>query len=203
MVEVDVKGATGRSWTYKQLLADSEKLALALSSRYLPGERLVIYAPSIPKWLLMEYACALCGVVLVTANPAYQEKELRFILEQSGAVGLFHTDSFRGNPLAKIARQAAAGFEVVREIVDMHDNEALHRTGKRGTALPEVRPGDAVMIQYTSGTTGFPKGVVLTHRGLVNNARFYAGRLGVCADSVWANIMPLFHTAGCGMVSLG
>lgn len=203
MVEVDIEGATGRAWTYKQLLDDSEKLAFALSSRFSPGERLVIYAPSVPKWLLMEYACALCGVVLVTANPAYQEKELRFILEQSGAVGLFHTDSFRGNPLTKIARQAAAGLDVVREIVDIHDNEALHRTGKRDIGLPEVKPGDAVMIQYTSGTTGFPKGAVLTHRGLVNNARFYAGRLGVCGDSVWANIMPLFHTAGCGMVSLG
>ena len=59
------------------------------------------------------------------------------------------------------------------------------------------------MIQYTSGTTGFPKGAVLNHRGLVNNARFYASRCGATEETTWINIMPLFHTSGCGMVTLG
>ena len=59
------------------------------------------------------------------------------------------------------------------------------------------------MIQYTNGTTGFPKGAVLGHRGLVNNALFYAGRCNVTEDSIWLNMMPMFHTAGCGMVTLG
>ena len=59
------------------------------------------------------------------------------------------------------------------------------------------------MIQYTSGTTGFPKGAVLSHLSLLNNARFYSDRLGVRKISVWINIMPMFHTSGCGMVTLG
>ena len=66
-----------------------------------------------------------------------------------------------------------------------------------------MKPDDAAQIQYTSGTTGFPKGAVLAHRSLLNNARFYASRAQVHADTVWANMMPMFHTAGCGMVALG
>ncbi len=77
VVDVDMDGQTGRTWTYGELLSDSGKLALALSTRFRPGERVVVWAPNIPEWLLMEYACALAGLVLVTANPAFQAKELR------------------------------------------------------------------------------------------------------------------------------
>ena len=66
-----------------------------------------------------------------------------------------------------------------------------------------MEPGDAAQIQYTSGTTGFPKGAVLTHRGLVNNARFFAKRAHAEQGSTWINFMPMFHTSGCGMISLG
>ena len=64
-------------------------------------------------------------------------------------------------------------------------------------------PEDAAQIQYTSGTTGFPKGAVLSHLGLLNNAKFYADRCKVIQDYSWINIMPMFHTSGCGMVTLG
>ena len=79
----------------------------------------------------------------------------------------------------------------------------MFRIGNRQMALPEVAPGDAAQIQYTSGTTGFPKGAVLSHRSLTNNARFYAHRVGIGPESVWANFMPMFHTSGCGMITLG
>src|SRR5205085_10112123 len=69
--------------------------------------------------------------------------------------------------------------------------------------LPDVSPTDTVQILYTSGTTGFPKGAMLHHRGIVNNARFCAQRLGVTAGEVWLNPMPLFHTAGCVLGVLG
>src|SRR5438445_474308 len=68
--------------------------------------------------------------------------------------------------------------------------------------LPEVGPSDAAQIQYTSGTTGFPKGAVLHHRGITNNARFWAQRQGITAGDVLVNAMPLFHTAGCVMQTL-
>ena len=205
LVEVRQSGEIGRRWSYAALLAESERLALALASRFRPGERVVVWSPNSPEWVLMEYACALAGLVLVTANPAYQVRELRYVLEQSGAVALFLVDEYRGNPMAEIGAQAVDGLGVIREVVDMNDAAALHAVAGSAAAqaLPDVSPGDAAQIQYTSGTTGFPKGAVLGHRGLVNNARYYAGRCGVTERTTWINPMPMFHTSGCGMLTLG
>ena len=177
LVEVRQDGSTGRRWTYAELLADAERLAMALSTRFAPGERVVVWSPNSPEWVLMEYACALSGLVLVTANPAFQARELAYVLEQSGAVALFLVEEFRGNPMGRIGAEVAASIPSVREVTDM-ESDALYAEGSRPPALPDVAPGDAAMIQYTSGTTGFPKGAVLSHRGLVNNARFYASRCG-------------------------
>ena len=202
LVEVRQDGSQGQRWTYAEMLADAERLALVLSTRFAPGERLVVWSPNSPEWVLMEYACALSGLVLVTANPAFQARELAYVLEQSGAVALFLVDEFRGNPMGRIGAEVAASIPLVREVTDMK-SAALYAEGPRPPALPDVASGDAAMIQYTSGTTGFPKGAVLSHRGLVNNARFYAERCGVTAAATWVNIMPMFHTSGCGMVTLG
>ena len=151
----------------------------------------------------MEYAAALAGLVLVTANPSFQERELRYVLEQSGAVALFLVETFRGNPMGEIAADAIIGNDSLREVVNLADEAALHAHGTRPQALPHVRPDDAAQIQYTSGTTGFPKGAVLSHKNLVNNARLYCARKQVGKQSVWANFMPLFHTAGCATGALG
>ncbi|MCP5075472.1 MAG: AMP-binding protein, partial [Rhodobacteraceae bacterium] len=203
LVEVDMEGMTARTWTYGELLVESEELAFALSTRFAPGERITVWAPNIPEWLLAEYACALAGITLVTANPAYQATELRYILKQSGSVALFLVASYRGNPMAEIAAEACRGLGTIREIVDMDNRTAFFHTGNRPPELPEVTPDDAAQIQYTSGTTGFPKGAVLHHRGLTNNARLVAERANTRATSTWANFMPMFHTSGCGIISLG
>lgn len=203
LVEVDVSGNMARRWTYQALFSDAERLALALSTRFSPGERVCVWAPNIPEWVLLEYACALAGLVLVTANPAYQAKELRYVLEQSGASGLFLTVAYRGNPMAEIAREAVDGLAGIRELTDIHDLEALYEHGPNPAGLPEVKAADAAQVQYTSGTTGFPKGAVLSHRGLTNNARFYAQRLELERGDPWSTVMPLFHTAGCAMAVLG
>ena len=203
LVEVRQDGVIGRRWTFAELLADAERLALALSTRFAPGDRVVVWSPNSPEWVLLEYACALSGLVLVTSNPAFQEKELRYVIEQSGAVALFLVESYRGNPMWDIAQAAVRGNENIREVVDLADRGALFGSGEEGGLLPIVKPFDPAQIQYTSGTTGFPKGAVLSHRGLVNNARYHAGRCGADADSVWINIMPMFHTSGCGMITLG
>ena len=107
--------------------------------------------------------------------------------------------------MAEIGAQAVDGLGVIREVVDMNDAAALHAVAGSAAAqaLPDVSPSDAAQIQYTSGTTGFPKGAVLSHRGLVNNARYYAGRCGVTERTTWINPMPMFHTSGCGMLTLG
>ncbi len=203
LVEVDIDSHVGRSWTWSSLLSECEEQALALASRFKPGERITVWSPNTPEWVIMEFACALAGIVIVTANPALQARELRYILEQSGSVALFLVETYRGNPMATIAVEACSGLGEVRECVDMDDHQAMRRVQNPMDALPSVQPEDAAMIQYTSGTTGFPKGAVLSHLSLLNNARFYADRLGVRRDSVWINIMPMFHTSGCGMVTLG
>lgn len=69
--------------------------------------------------------------------------------------------------------------------------------------VPAAQPNDVAQIQYTSGTAGFSKGVLLTHRGIANNARFFARCIGATEDDVWINPMPMFHTAGCGLATLG
>ena len=202
LVEVRIDGLQGRRWTYGELLIDAERLALALSTRFAAGERVVVWSPNSPEWVLMEYACALSGLVLVTANPSFQARELTYVLEQSRAVALFLVEEFRGNPMGRIGAQVAAGIETVREVTDMK-SEALFETGTRSPVLPDVVPGDAAMIQYTSGTTGFPKGAVLSHLGLVNNAHFFAARCGAVERTVWLNTLPMFHAAGCCIVTLG
>jgi fatty-acyl-CoA synthase len=106
MVDVEDSGDCGQSWTYGELLVQAERLARALATRFEADDRVVVWAPNIPEWIFMEYACGLAGLVLVTANPSFQAPELKYVLEQSGAVGLFMVDGFRGNPMAEIAREA-------------------------------------------------------------------------------------------------
>jgi fatty-acyl-CoA synthase len=203
LIEAAANGDTGRAWTYRALLDDAERLALALSTHFAPGERVALWAPNVPEWVLFEFAAGLAGLTLVTVNPGYQPKELQYVLSQSRAAGLFLTREYRGNPMAQIARAAAAALPSLRHIADIEDRAALHATGARKPALPAVAPGDAAQIQYTSGTTGFPKGALLHHRGLTNNARFCQGRLGLRAGETFLNPMPMFHTSGCVVGALG
>ena len=119
LVEIRQDGTEGRHWTYAELLKDAERLALALSTRFAPGERLVVWSPNNPEWVLMEYACALSGLVLVTANPAFQARELAYVLEQSGAVALFLVNEFRGNPMGRIGDEAVTDITAIREVTDM------------------------------------------------------------------------------------
>ena len=105
--------------------------------------------------------------------------------------------------MAEIAREATKGNTRLRESVNLENENALYVHGERPAILPDVQPDDAAQIQYTSGTTGFPKGAVLSHKNLVNNAQLFCARKQVGPHSVWANFMPLFHTAGCATGALG
>ena len=201
--EADDDGVLRRHWTYAELLADSERLAHALLTRYQPGERIAVWAPNIPEWVIAEFGFALAGIVLVTVNPGYQPRELKYVLEQSRAVGLFLIAQHRGNQLAKIAAEVVAELPAIREVVDMDDHLALFREAGPLGELPKVDPRDAVQIQYTSGTTGFPKGVVLHHHGLTNNARHAFARIGLDDGGTMVLHQPLFHTGGCGYYVLG
>ncbi len=200
-----IEGVPGgrRSWTYAELLADAERVARALALRFRKGDRVAVWAPNIPEWVLLEYGAGLAGVILVTVNPAYQPKELEYVLRQSRSSGIFHLRTFRGNPMEESLKQVAGGLPELREIIPFDDFEEFAASAPDDVELPEVSPDDPVQIQYTSGTTGFPKGACLHHRGITNNARFTAERLGIEAGDVYINPMPLFHTGGCVLGVLG
>jgi fatty-acyl-CoA synthase len=203
LVEADIDGVIRRRWTYAALLAEAERLAHALLTRYRPGERIAVWAPNAPEWVILEYAAGLAGLTLVTANPAYRPRELQYVLQQSGAVGLFIVKAHRGNPMAEIAAEVARDIPALREVVDLEDPRALFAGETEEVVLPKVAAGDPVQMQYTSGTTGFPKGVVLCHRGITNNARLSAPRIGMRPGDAVLNVMPMFHTSGCGLLTLG
>jgi fatty-acyl-CoA synthase len=203
LVEARSNGSTGRRWTYAELHLDAERLADALLSRYAPGERIAIWSPNTPEWAIVEFAAGIAGLVLVTVNPAYKAKELTYVLKQSRSAGLFLIHEHRGNPLADIAASVRAELPLLREIVDLDDHAALFATSTTPRARPVIATDDATQVQYTSGTTGFPKGAVLSHRNLTNNARMSLARLGARAGDTYLNVMPMFHTAGCSIGLLG
>ena len=203
LIEGRADGTTGRRWTHAELLADCERLAGALLTRFEPGERIAVWAPNAPEWVLIEFASALAGLTLVTVNPGYVARELDFVLRQSNAAGLFLVAEHRGNPMARTAADVAADLPGLREICDIENEAALFRGAGDAPPLPQVDPTDPAQIQYTSGTTGLPKGVVLSHRSLANNARHYYAVAGLHERAVTLALTPLFHTTGCSMAVLG
>jgi len=193
--------AARRTWTYAELLDEAERAARALLVHFAPGERVAVWAPNIPEWVILEYASALAGTVLVTVNPSYQPEELSYVLRQSRAAGIFLVPDCRGNPMRQHLESVRGDCPDLREVLLFTDWAAfLAAAGHR--ELPATAPGDACMIQYTSGTTGFPKGALLHHRGLVNNGAHTAAITGAATGSTYLGIMPLFHTGGCVLAVL-
>ena len=191
-----------RRWTYAELLTEAEQAARALTARFAPGERVAVWAPNLPEWVILEYGAALAGLVLVTVNPALRPAELAYVLNQSGAAGIFLVPEFR-SPMAEFLAEVRPAVPALREVVLFTEWADFLATAPARAVLPEVSADDIAQIQYTSGTTGFPKGAELHHRGLTNNARFWAERIAVQPGEVYVNPMPLFHAAGCGMGVLG
>jgi fatty-acyl-CoA synthase len=193
-----------RQWTYAQLYAESLRTARALRSRFEPGERVAIWAHNIPEWIMVEFGAAIAGVILVTVNPGLRSGEVEYILKQSRAAGVLVVTEFRGNPMLATAQALVPRCPELREIICFDQWDAFLAAGDIAKPkLPIVRSTDPVMIQYTSGTTGFPKGALLHHRGLGNNGAHTAERAGIADGAVQITTMPLFHTGGCVCCVLG
>jgi fatty-acyl-CoA synthase/long-chain acyl-CoA synthetase len=197
LVEVVPKGtaslvgadATDRRWTYAELLAEAEDCARWLLESYTPGERICIWAPNVPEWVIVQYGAALAGLVLVTANPALRTGELRYVLRQSKAAGLIHADQFRGTDMAAIAREVSSEFagHSAWPIGRQRCGENPHRHAACGEAGRSC-PGS---IRRAHGE---PKGALLHHRGLVTNASYVAACAGL-DNGVFVSPLPLFHRA--------
>ena len=196
--------AERRQWTYRELYDEALTVARALRLRFEPGTHIAVWAPNIPEWVELEFGAALAGMVLVTVNPSYQPDEIAYVLKQSRSAGIFLRSEFRGNPMLRHLESVKADCPELREVILFEEWDSFKAAGRDGNIeLPEIDPGDACMIQYTSGTTGFPKGALLCHRGLANNGSHIINRMGVAEGATWITIMPLFHTGGCVACVLG
>jgi len=203
LVDCVVDRAARRQWTWAQFLADAERAARALLARFAPGDRVAVWAPNSADWVVLQQGVALAGMVLVALNPAYRAREMEYVLRQSGAVVLFCVDSHRDFPMRSLAEDLRAAVPELREIVSFADWDEFLAGGAADRPLPEVAPTDVVQIQYTSGTTGFPKGAMLHHKGLVNEATFVAERAGFGDGGVYVNAMPMYHIGGGAVTSFG
>jgi acyl-CoA synthetase (AMP-forming)/AMP-acid ligase II len=193
--ERDALVTKDRRWTYAQLLDDAERQARALASRFAPGERIAAYANNLPEWVILEFAAGLAGLTVVTVNPALRERELTHVLGKSQAAGVLMVDEYRGTDMkAMLAKVKPPSVRHVFRFGEELDGDA---------DLPTTKPTDPALILFTSGTTGLPKGAVLRHRGIVNNAGLTHARMGLQPGFTQLTPMPLFHTAGCAMAVIG
>jgi fatty-acyl-CoA synthase len=163
-----------RKWTFQDLIEQSEQVARALLSRFEPGDRVAIWMANQPEWLLVEFGAALAGLTLVTVNPAFLDEELIFVLKQSKARGIVVQDVFRDRNLVSVIERVRSDAPSLETVIPLSSWSDFLRSGAADLLLPDVHPNDVAQIQYTSGTTGVPKGARLTHRNLANNGRSVA-----------------------------
>ena len=195
-------GTIGREWTYAELLTDAERCGRALASRHPAGARIAIMGGNCPEWILIELGAALAGLTVVTINPSFTVREVRYVLEQSGSEAVYYQPHVRTSALRPIVDEAAAGTAAAAFIIDIEDHGELF-AGEGDGELRPTTPHDVVMIQYTSGTTGFPKGVLLHQHGRVQSNYDLFERWEVEPGKTVVCPFPLFHTAGSAISVLG
>jgi fatty-acyl-CoA synthase len=200
--ELLADGSAGRDWTYAELLADSERAGRALAARHPAGTRIAVMGGNCPEWVLTQMGAAMAGLTIVTVNPSFIPREVRYVLEQSGSAAVYYQPNVRGTALRPIVDEAAAGLPAADYIIDITDHGELF-AGENDGELRESAPRDVVMIQYTSGTTGFPKGVLLHQHGLVQSNKDIFERWEITAGKKVMCPFPLFHTAGSAVNVLG
>jgi fatty-acyl-CoA synthase len=209
--EALVECATGRRWSYPQLVAEVDACALGLDALGVAkGDRVGIWSPNCAEWAFVQYATAKLGAVLVNINPAYRTHELAYVLRQAGISVLVSAPSFRTSDYRSMVAEVRDGCPALREVLFLGDAdwERLMATGRDGDRArlarreAELSADDPINIQYTSGTTGFPKGATLTHHNLLNNAFFVGEGCGYTeADRVCIPV-PYYHCFGMGMGNL-
>ena len=200
---VDASDPT-RRWTYAEMWDISVGIARALLDRHPQGSYIAIWGPTSPEWLFIEFGIALAGMTLVTINPAFKTDELRHVLLDSGAVGLFMVQEYRGNPMDQWLDAARPDLPLLEEVRLFSDIESMVKAPTSNVTLPMVSPDSAAQVMYTSGTSGTPKGAVLCHRAVVNVTRFTMERLGIVGDDeVMINPAPMFHAGGAILAAIG
>ncbi len=211
---------TGRRWTYTELNAAVDALAGGLLDAGIqPRDRVGIWAPNCPEWVLLQYASAKIGAILVNINPAYRSHELAYALRQSGITMLVAAERFKTSDYRAMVDEVRGDIGTLAQVVYIGSPEwdalAAGPAGVNGSVgaaglremLAERAAGlsfdDPINIQYTSGTTGFPKGATLSHHNILNNAYFVGELCGYTEQDRVCIPVPFYHCFGMVMGNLG
>jgi fatty-acyl-CoA synthase len=210
--EALVSCAQGRRYTYAELGAAVDELARGLMAAGLrQGDRLGIWSPNCAEWALVQYASAKIGAILVNINPAYRTSELEYALAQSGCRMLIAAPAFKTSDYRAMLAEVRDRLPELERAVFMEGSDwdelvaAAEAVGEDelATRAAGLAPDDPINIQYTSGTTGFPKGATLTHRNILNNGFFVGEYCRYTEEDRVCIPVPFYHCFGMVMGNLG
>src|SRR4051794_22459106 len=187
--------------TYAELWREIDQAARALIAHGVrAGDRVGIWAPNRFEWVVVQYATARVGAILVTINPAYKAGELRHALNAAGVSLLVLARGFRDTAYLPLLDEVRSACPALRETIVLEDDWSAFLADGDAVTGEELlarefglRPGDAINIQYTSGTTGAPKGATLSHRNILNNAYFSGLRAGYSRHERVCVPVPFYH----------
>lgn len=207
--EALVECATGRRWTYREFVAEVDKLAIGLLEAGIgKGDRVGIWSPNRAEWTFIQYATAKIGAILVNINPAYREHELEFALNQSGVKMLVSAEKFKTSDYVGMIDNVRSRCPQLERVLVLGTPEwtALFDNSGDRDRLSEVQAqlsaDDPINIQYTSGTTGFPKGATLSHHNILNNGFFVGERCRYTEQDRVCIPVPFYHCFGMVMGNL-
>ena len=202
----------GLRLTYAELDAEVDRVALGLLAAGIgKGDRVGIWAPNCAEWVFVQYATARIGAILVNVNPAYRTHELEFALRQSGVRLLVSAQSFKTSDYVAMVEEVRGGLDGLERVVfteheswdELLDAGGGHDAGALAERASELAFDDPINIQYTSGTTGSPKGATLSHHNILNNGFFVGELLGYSAEDRVCIPVPFYHCFGMVMGNLG
>jgi fatty-acyl-CoA synthase len=203
---------SGRRWTYRELDDEVDTLARALLGLGVgPGDRVGIWSPNRPEWVFVQYATARIGAILVTINPAYRTHELTYVLNQAGVSTLIAAESFKTSDYRAMISEASPASQSLRTVIYLGTEDWTGLLGQASSVPAEelaeyeaaLSFDDPINIQYTSGTTGFPKGATLSHHNILNNGYFVAQRQSWSDRDRVCVPVPFYHCFGSVVGNLG
>ena len=190
--------------TYTEFYSQTEEIAKALlASGLQKGDRVGIWAPNRAEWVLIQFATARIGIILVNLNPAYRQNELEYVLKQAEIKAVFASKSFKTSEYKEMLLELQPSVDTLELVVIFEENWKNfllkaddYSRNKLMSVEQTVQFDDPVNIQYTSGTTGFPKGVTLTHHNILNNGFFIGVRLNYTHKDRVCIPVPFYHCFG-------